>query len=220
MTIQQQFCNDLYPHIVRECQSRGYKYPVAILAQAAKESNWGQSELSRKYYNFFGMKAGASWAGVKVDMKTKEEYTAGNLTTVNASWRVYGDIASGISGYFDFISTKRYSNLKDATSEVNYFELLREDGYFTSSTYVSTIQKWLDACHLFLGQPITNGEDEKETTVIKYDGLIGVLDDLVDYIVGEVINKKYGNGDDRKRALGEYYTLIQDKVNRRLKNGV
>lgn len=211
MTIQAEFVRTLYPIIEKEAKARGYNFPVSILAQAAKESNWGKSLLSSKYFNFFGMKCGSKWGGASVSIKTKEEYTQGVLTTITDNFRVYDSIESGIIGYFDFINTARYSNLRNATSEVNFFELLRDDGYFTSSSYVQSIGAFLKQCHDILN------DKEEETEPVKYEGLVGVLNDLVEYIVTETINKKYGNGDDRKRALGEYYSIIQERVNRRLR---
>lgn len=216
MTTQEEFVKRLYPIIKRECEARGYKYPVAIVAQAAKESAWGRSRLSDSYYNFFGMKAGSHWDGFKVNMKTKEEYVKGQLTEITDAFRVYSSVEEGVRGYFEFISTKRYENLKSATSEINFFELLRDDGYFTSSSYVESIKTYLNICHM-----IIDGEAKEQTTPEKpvYVGILGILDDMAEYIAGEVIYKKYGNGEDRKRALGIYYQIIQDKVNRRLKDG-
>jgi lysozyme family protein len=44
----------------------------------------------------------------------------------------------GVKGYFDFISTKRYANLKSASTPKEYLELIKKDGYATSSSYVNT----------------------------------------------------------------------------------
>jgi hypothetical protein len=45
---------------------------------------------------------------------------------------------SGVKGYFDFISTKRYENLKTANTPEEYLKRIKADGYATSSSYVST----------------------------------------------------------------------------------
>ena len=79
-------------------------------------------------------------------MATKEEYTPGTLTSIRDNFRAYDSMTEGVQGYFDFISTKRYSNLKSATDPRTYLERIKADGYATSSSYVNTnmntILKW------------------------------------------------------------------------------
>lgn len=135
---QKDFINTIAPIIQSEAKARGYKLCSPIIAQAAIESNYGASSLGYKYHNYFGMKCGSSWKGKSVNLKTKEEYTVGSLTTIRDNFRAYDDMVSGVSGYFDFISTKRYANLKAASTPREYLELIKKDGYATSSTYVNT----------------------------------------------------------------------------------
>ena len=71
-------------------------------------------------------------------MRTKEEYTTGTLTAIRDNFRVFDSMADGVSGYYDFISTPRYANLKTAPTAQKYLECIKTDGYATSSTYVST----------------------------------------------------------------------------------
>jgi murein L,D-transpeptidase YcbB/YkuD len=44
----------------------------------------------------------------------------------------------GVKGYFDFISSSRYANLKNARTPKEYLEFIKRDGYATSSSYVNT----------------------------------------------------------------------------------
>lgn len=120
--------------------AKKYNYKVAspIIAQACIESAWGTSSLAYKYYNYFGMKCGSSWKGKSVNLKTKEEYTTGTLTTIKDNFRVYNSMEEGIEGYFKFISSSRYANLKSASTAKQYLERIKADGYATSSTYVTT----------------------------------------------------------------------------------
>lgn len=136
---QQEFINQIGPIIKKYCEKYGYKYPSAIIAQACLESNYGKSSLGYKYHNYFGMKCGSGWKGKSVNLKTKEEYTKGTLTTIRDNFRAYETIEEGVDGYFKFISAKRYSNLKNATSSKNYLELIKQDGYATSSNYVNNV---------------------------------------------------------------------------------
>lgn len=126
--------------IREEAVARGYLVASPIIAQATVESFKGKglSLLASKYHNYFGLKCGSAWRGPSVNLKTSEEYTPGVLTTnVSANWRVYSDMASGVNGYFTFISTKRYANLKTASTPEEYLERIKADGYATSSTYVA-----------------------------------------------------------------------------------
>lgn len=146
---QKQFIEEIAPVIKNIAFGKGYVYPSAIIAQACLESNYGKSVLSSKYYNFFGMKCGKSWTGKSVNLTTKEEYTTGTLTTIKDNFRVYDSMSDGVKGYFDFISAKRYENLKKAKSPEDYLIKIKEDGYATSSTYVKNLLKVIEKYNLF-----------------------------------------------------------------------
>lgn len=201
---KEKFLEIVVPVIIREATARGYKYPSAIIAQAACESNWGKSSLSSKYHNYFGMKCGSKWKGKSVNMKTKEEYTKGTLTSIRDNFRAYDSLEDGIRGYFDFINCVRYNNLKVATSNKDYIKKLKSDGWATSSTYVNTL------CNIVS----TNNLD-------KYDH--GYTVDASDIakktprqIAEEVIAGKWGNGLIRKRKLedaGYNWSEVQGIVN-------
>ena len=125
------------PIIQKYAKVYGYKVASPIIAQACLESAYGKSGLA-KYHNYFGMKAGKNYSGPSVKMKTKEEYQKGVLTEIYANFRTYSDMDSGVKGYFDFISTKRYANLKTATTAEQYLTFIKLDGYATSNSYVKS----------------------------------------------------------------------------------
>ena len=87
------------------------------------------------------MKCGSAWKGKSVNMATKEEYTPGQLTSIRDNFRVYDSMEEGVAGYYGFINWSRYANLKTATTPQQYAEMLKADGYATSSTYVNTLMK-------------------------------------------------------------------------------
>lgn len=132
------FIDTVAPLIRAEAEERGYRTCAAVIAQAVVESAAGTSGLAR-YHNYFGLKCGSSWKGGSVNLKTKEEYKVGTLTTIRDNFRTYPTLEDGIKGYYDFISTKRYANLKTATDYRAYAQMLKADGYATSSTYVNTL---------------------------------------------------------------------------------
>lgn len=135
MSTQEAFIKQIAPLVQKYAKQYGIKVASPIIAQACLESAYGQSGLA-KYFNFFGLKCGKSWKGASVSMKTKEEYTPGTLTDITAAFRAYPNMDEGIKGYFDFISTTRYANLKTATNAEQYLTMIKSNGYATSSTYV------------------------------------------------------------------------------------
>lgn len=132
-----EFIEEIAPIIQKYAKKYGYKVCSPIIAQACLESAYGTSSLAYKYHNYFGLKCGSYWKGKSVNLQTKEEYTAGTLTTIRDNFRAYDSMDAGVKGYFEFIATTRYKNLKTATTPKQYLELIKADGYATSSTYVN-----------------------------------------------------------------------------------
>lgn len=137
-TQAKEFIKTIAPLIQSEARERGYIVCSTVIAQAIVESGI-TSTLAVKYHNYFGMKAGKNWRGGVVNLKTKEEYQVGTLVTIVDGFRTYPTMADGVKGYYDFISTKRYANLKTARDHKEYARNLKLDGYATSSTYVNTL---------------------------------------------------------------------------------
>ena len=195
------FMKEVAPVIVRVATEKGYKYPSAIIAQAICESGWGDSLLASKYFNFFGMKCGKCWKGKYTDMRTKEEYKKGTLTDISAKFRAYDSIEQGVRGYFDFISSKRYANLKKANSAYEYIDMLKVDGYATSSTYVDIVYNiWK-----------VNNLGTYDKAVATSVGGSGELESALKVIAKNVIAGKFGDGRARKENI---YKAIQEQVNK------
>lgn len=193
----QAFIEKIAPLIQKESKKRGYKVASPIIAQACCESAFGASSLGYKYHNYFGMKCGSSWKGKSVNLKTKEEYAVGQLTTIRDNFRAYDSMEEGVSGYFDFIDTKRYANLKEANSPRQYLEFIKADGYATSSSYIVTNMNIVDKYNL-------RRFDEASFKPITPD------------LISRVIDGGFGSGNARVIALtNEGYDPIevQTKVN-------
>ena len=196
----EEFINMIAPLIISEGKKRGYSVFSTVIAQAIIESNSGKSILGYKYHNYFGMKCGSRWKGKSVNLKTKEEYTVGTLTTIKDNFRVYDSIEEGVKGYYDFISTKRYANLKESKTYVEYAENLKADGYATSSKYVNTLCTTVDAYNLS-----------------KYDSFFNFNDEVTDNT--EYIEYTVKKGDslwciaERFYGRGDKYNIIVDDNN-------
>ena len=196
----EEFINMIAPLIISEGKKRGYSVFSTVIAQAIIESNSGKSILGYKYHNYFGMKCGSRWKGKSVNLKTKEEYTVGTLTTIKDNFRVYDSIEEGVKGYYDFISTKRYANLKESKTYIEYAENLKADGYATSSKYVNTLCTTVDAHNL-----------------TKYDSFFNFNDEVTDNT--EYIEYTVKKGDslwciaERFYGRGDKYNIIVDDNN-------
>lgn len=188
-----QFINQIAPLIQSEARRRGYLVCSPVIAQACLESAFGTSSLGKVYHNYFGMKCGSKWTGRSVNMKTREEYTTGTLTTIRDNFRAYDNMADGVRGYFDFISTSRYANLRTANTPREYLEMIKADGYATSSSYVANNMRVVEKYGL-----------------MKYDGA------SVEYTIPTRIIKRGSRGNDAKwvqAALNRHgYNLVVDGI--------
>lgn len=197
-----EFIQRIAPLIQEEAKKRGYLVCSPIIAQACIESAFDTSLLAYKFHNYFGMKCGSSWKGKSVNLRTKEEYNS-QLVSIRDNFRVFDNMELGVKGYFDFISTKRYANLKTAKTPEEYLKMIKSDGYATSSSYVNTNMNCI-----------------RKFALDKWDWQTKELKSLEE-IAQEVIAGKWGTGATRKqllRAAGYNPSIVQARVNEILKN--
>ena len=180
-----------------------------IIAQAIIESGWGKSGLASKYHNYFGLKCGSSWKGKSVNMTTKEEYKVGTMTNIRDNFRVFDDFDDGIRGYFEFINTSRYANLKGVKNPEEYVRRLKADGYATSSKYVDNIMRVIRDNKLTRFDRNGDGDMKKE----ELTGKVLSGKEIIDILAKRVVAGDYGTGVDRKKKLGELYPIVQKRVN-------
>lgn len=104
--------------------------PSITIAQAILESGWGESDLSKKYNNLFGIKAEASWQGEYVTLETLEY----NGEKINDKFRKYEEKSQSIDDHGKFlVDNKRYENngVFEAKTYINQANALQEAGYST-----------------------------------------------------------------------------------------
>ena len=204
-----EFIEKIAKYVKKYAYVYGIEVHSPIIAQAILESGWGKSGLASKYHNYFGLKCGSAWKGKSVNMATKEEYKVGTLTNIRDNFRVYDSMDAGVKGYFDFINTNRYANLKGVKSPKEYIKLIKADGYATSSKYVNNIMRVIHDNNLtrFDG----NGDDNMKKEELTGKVLSGK--EIIDILAKRVINGDYGSGVDRKKKLGELYPIVQKRAN-------
>ena len=205
--------NEFIEQIAKCVKKYAYLYGIEvhspIIAQAILESGWGKSGLASKYHNYFGLKCGSSWKGKSVNMATKEEYKVGTLTNIRDNFRVYDSMEAGVKGYFDFINTSRYANLKGVKSPEEYVRRLKADGYATSSKYVDNVMR------VIRDNKLTRFDDKIGENMKKKELTGKVLSgkEIIDILAKRVVAGDYGTGVERKKKLGELYPIVQKRVN-------
>ena len=113
--------------------------PASVtLAQWILESAWGQSQLARRYSNFFGIKAQPGQAYAEF---TTREVVAGRAVSELAHFARYASPAEGIAEHARFLATlDRYQPAMRERHDVNAFcEQLQHCGYSTSPAYARSL---------------------------------------------------------------------------------
>ena len=142
-------------------------------------------------------------------MATKEEYKVGTVTNIRDNFRVFDDFDDGIRGYFEFINTSRYANLKGVKNPEEYVRRLKADGYATSSKYVDNIMRVIRDNKLTRFDGNGDGDMKKE----ELTGKVLSGKEIIDILAKRVIDGDYGVGTDRKKKLGDLYPIVQKRVN-------
>ena len=143
------FVEALYPQAERIAKSIGVDSRV-LLSQAALETGWGQKVLQRadgsSSFNFFNIKADASWRGPVVTVPTIE-YRNGIAVRENAAFRAYASPEQSFSDYARLITENpRYQHaLQRAGDSRAYVHALARAGYATDPRYADKVLAVLDS---------------------------------------------------------------------------
>lgn len=209
------FISVIGPIIQKMAKANGYSVCSTTIAQACIESGYGLSGLA-KYHNYFGLKCGKNWVGPSVNMKTKEEYKPGVLTTIKDNFRAYNSMEEGVAGYYKFISTPRYANLKTAKSAEEFAKFLKADGYATDNTYVSKLVSFVnkyDLARYDTGSPIkldrTVKKGSRNVFVIELQNILIAKGYLAENENDGIFGKKT---DEAVRAYQADHNLIVDGI--------
>ena len=117
-----------------------YGIPVSLtLAQGILESGWGQSTLTAKYNNAFGVKEGSDWNGKTVRLKTGEQNKDGSRYTIYANFRVYDNINDSVVDHAKVLLQPRYRALFSAKNYEDVCYAVKAGGYATSVNYAKNL---------------------------------------------------------------------------------
>lgn len=114
--------------------------PASItVAQAALESGWGESGLTRAANNLFGIKADSRWRGEIVMLNTRE-FIRNQWVVVPAKWRKYASWQASIDDHAAFLKLNpRYKVCFLCTTASAFAQALAQAGYATDPDYASKL---------------------------------------------------------------------------------
>jgi flagellar protein FlgJ len=111
------------------------------IAQAAVESSWGESELTLKANNLFGIKADPSWTGPSFKIMTGE-YVDGHEIMVPASFRQYARWQDSINDHAAFlVENPRYQACLQCKTASAFAQALQAAGYSTNPGYAALLME-------------------------------------------------------------------------------
>jgi flagellar protein FlgJ len=142
------FIQSLLPAAQQAAAKLGLE-PLALIAQAALETGWGQrmfkNTTGQNSNNLFGIKAQANWQG-QVAVVDTLEYREGVAQKEKARFRSYESAEQSLHDYVDLIqSNPRYQAALSVASDTKaYFQRLQAAGYATDPNYAQKILSVLE----------------------------------------------------------------------------
>ncbi|WP_333609005.1 flagellar assembly peptidoglycan hydrolase FlgJ [Arsukibacterium sp.] len=137
------FVRSLLPAAKQAAKALGLD-PMAIIAQAALETGWGQRMIKTaagdNSFNLFGIKASRNWQGETAVVDTLE-YRQGVAQREQARFRSYQSPEQSLADYSHFIANSpRYQQAVQVANEpAAYFSELQAAGYATDPNYAQKI---------------------------------------------------------------------------------
>jgi len=142
-----EFVHRMLPPIRRAASALGVD-PMAMLAQTALETGWGQrmprnadGSLS---HNMFGIKAGDEWTGARANADTME-VANGVATPRRTTFRAYGSIEESVNDFASLLkNSPRYRDVIAAGGDAGaYIAGMGKSGYATDPEYGNKLNQIL-----------------------------------------------------------------------------
>lgn len=143
-----QFIKKIAPY-AQQMQRQYGIFPSITMAQAILESNWGESTLSKKFNNYYGIK-GDSDSNSKY-FKT-QEFVNGKWITISARFRVYSSWQESMRDHSLLLvngtnwNPKQYATVISASNYKQAAQALYDSQYATDPDYpekiIELIQKY------------------------------------------------------------------------------
>ena len=139
--------------------------PSLTIAQAILESGWGGSRLNREGNNFFGIKAGSSWKGDRLNCKTFE-HIGGKDVPDSADFRAYPSLEASVEDHAKVLGVlERYKAVRGEKDYKKACRAVLAAGYATKPSYADELIQIIEQFGLTVWDaktaPPTPGEDIK-----------------------------------------------------------
>jgi peptidoglycan hydrolase FlgJ len=142
-----QFVQSMLPPIRRAASILGVD-PMAILAQTALETGWGQrmprNADGTSSHNMFGMKAGEEWTGARATADTME-VSNGVALPRRTAFRAYASIEDSVNDFASLLkNSPRYRDVIAAGGNAGaYIASMGKSGYATDPDYTDKLNQIL-----------------------------------------------------------------------------
>ena len=151
---RQKWVSEQYPHAVKAAKELGTS-PIALIAQKANETGWGQHTTRGADYNMGNIKAGASWSGgagdepssnldsIKKNQNWRGAWSEPVYDKAEKKWERYRKYESQAAFWDDYVrlikTNKRYEGAVGQQDPRNFIRGLAKGGYAQSKTYEDDI---------------------------------------------------------------------------------
>lgn len=147
---KQDFIDKVAPEAVK-LKATYQVLPSITIAQAILESDWGQSQLTAKYNNLFGVKGNRT---ENTKEMTTQEYLNGEWKTVTARFRVYASYRDSLLEHAQLFhkgttwNANQYQHFLAAKNYQEAAKALETDGYATDPGYAEKLIELIQQYHL------------------------------------------------------------------------
>ena len=144
---KEEFVEQLTPY-AQDLSVRHGVRPSLLVAQAALESNWGNSQLAQESNNYFGVKSSAG-----KEYQTKE-FTQNEWVEISAPFRQYDSIYDSVLDYANLLKSgtswdeNLYQEVIEAPTYKEAAYALTKAGYATDPNYAEKIIEIIDSHQL------------------------------------------------------------------------
>lgn len=145
---REEFLERVAPDAVSIAQKQNIR-PSLLVAQAALESNWGNSSLARESNNFFGIKGSSG----KIYPTT--EYENNEKKNVDAAFKEYRSAYASMEDYAILLNegtswnSELYAEVINADNYTDAALAIQEAGYATDPAYSEKIIKIIEQYELY-----------------------------------------------------------------------
>lgn len=134
---REEFLKEIKPHAIKSYDKSGI-LPSVLGAQASLETGFGESELSQKARNLFGVKG--EYNGESYTVRTEEQDKDGNSSYIDAAFRKYPSYTESFKDRANFFTstpwrTKIYAPVTKAKGYKAQVKALDESPYATDVEY-------------------------------------------------------------------------------------